>query len=78
MDFGMETIPSTGSPVIDQALGVVGALYVLLTIVQYLAPKNSKLAELLAVVTTDFRGVLKAAGRLQLADAIEKTDKKKS
>ena len=60
------TIPplvSTGYPVIDQVLSVLGALYALLTIAATFFPKGSPTGQVLAKVAGDLKGHLTPAGK---------------
>ncbi len=58
---------TTGIPVVDAILKVIGALYALASLVLLILPKASKLAEVIATVAIDSKGVVREAAAVKEA-----------
>lgn len=58
---------TTGIPIIDAILKVLGALYAVLSLIVLILPKTSKLAEVFATVAADSKGVVREAAAVKEA-----------
>jgi hypothetical protein len=58
---------TTGIPVVDAILKVIGALYALLSLILLILPKASKFAEVIATVAIDSKGVVREAAAVKEA-----------
>jgi hypothetical protein len=58
---------TTGIPIVDAILKVIGALYALASLILLILPKASKLAEVIATIGFDSKGVVREAAAVKEA-----------
>lgn len=71
------TSVTTGIPIVDATLKVLGAIYVLLSTILLILPKTSKLAEIVARWVADLKGIVPQAAAVKEATTGEMARKLK-